>query len=58
MIDEGKGGNDSVEMKRGKEHADVKFDFNLNAQNIASVNSHTIIVEDEDDEVIPMDVKL
>ena len=52
LINEGKGGNDLVETKRGIAHDDIKFDFTLNSTNIAKANEHTIIVEDEDDEAI------
>ena len=58
LINEDKGGNDLLETKRGKEHANIKFDFNLNAQNISSANSRTIFFDDEDDEVIMMDVEI
>ena len=52
LINEGKGGNDLVETKRGVAHDDIKFDFKLNSTNIEKANEHTIIVEDEDDEAI------
>ena len=34
LINEGDGGNDLVEDKRGKKHANMKFDFISNAANI------------------------
>ena len=58
LINEGKGGNDLVETKRGVEHVDIKFNYTLNLKNIAKANEHTIMVEDEDGDAIQIDVEI
>lgn len=58
FIIKGNGENDLVKTKRGVEHADVKFDFILNSKNILEANKYTIVMEDEDDDVIQMDVEI
>ena len=54
LINEGEGGNDYVESKRGVKFENLKFDYNLNAKHIANNTGITeFVVEDEDDDHLP-----
>ena len=54
LINEGEGGNDYVESKRGIKYENMKFDYNLNAEHLSKNNGMTeFMIEDEDDENLP-----
>ena len=55
LINEGEGGNDLVETKRGKKHADITFGFTLNASNVKKVNRNVVAIEDNDNVEIPIE---
>ena len=52
LINERGGGNDLVEDKRGKKHADMKFDFISNSIKIEKFNEEQHGDSDSDDELM------
>ena len=57
LINEGEGGNDLVESKRGIKHEGLNFDYDLNAKNLHDhVESNEYYVEDDDEDLTSMDI--
>ena len=54
LINEGEGGNDYVETKRGVKFENMKFDYNLNTEHMSNNTGVTeFMIEDEDDDHLP-----
>ena len=58
LTNEGEGGNDLVESKRGKSNKDIKFDYELNSDLMQRADIPMVEVEDEDDIEIHMELTI
>ena len=55
LINEGDGGNDLVETKRGVKNKDLKFDFESNLRKIMRTTNDFLTNDDNDGNAIPFE---